>query len=237
MRRIVRISVGSLAVLLIAACTRNPEGAERRREHPRPAPELAPEPVAEAPEPSDQLPPGHPPLDDFQEGQEGQGGEPTAAAPVDGARAAVAGVRWEAPAPFHYRQPTSSMRAAEYVIDGGDEDTVMTVFFFAGGGGGVQANVNRWVGQMQTTEERPPEISRTTVNGLPVTKIDVHGGYGGMQMPGAGGGGGGAGYRMLGAIVEGPQGPVFFKLVGPAQTVDLAAEAFDGLIASFHAAP
>jgi hypothetical protein len=130
------------------------------------------------------------------------------------------------------------MRAAEYAIEGGDDETVMTVFFFPGGGGGIQANIDRWVGQMQTSEDRPPEISRTTVNELPVTKIDVHGAYGGMQMPRAGGGGAAeGGYRMLGAIVEGPQGPIFFKLVGPEATVNLAAEAFDALIASFHAAP
>jgi len=125
------------------------------------------------------------------------------------------------------------MRAAEYVIDGGDDQTVMTVFFFPGGGGGIQANVDRWVGQMQTSADRPPETTRTVVNELPVTKIDVYGGYGGMQGQ-EGGGGAEGGSRMLGAIVEGPQGPVFFKLVGPEATVNLAADAFDGLIASFH---
>ncbi len=227
----------AIAALFLIACTRNPEGAERRRANPRPAPP-EPEPVAEpsAPvQPSDPLPPGHPPLDELDD-DEGEG-EGAAAPTADGARASVAGVRWEAPAPFRYQRPSSSMRAAEYAIDGGDEETVMTVFFFPGGGGGIQANVDRWVGQMQTTEDRPPEVTTTTVNGLPVTKIDVHGAYGGMQMPGGGGGGAAAGARMLGAIVEGPQGPVFFKLVGPASTVNLAAEAFDGLIASFHAAP
>jgi hypothetical protein len=233
MGRIVPIA---MIIVFLVACTRNPEGAERRRANPRPSPE--PEPVAEVPQPSDPLPPGHPPLDEFEGGEGAAAGGTEPAAAADGARASVAGVRWEAPAPFRYRRPSSSMRAAEYIIDGGDEETVMTVFFFPGGGGGIQANVDRWVGQMQTSEDRPPEVSRTTVNGLPVTKIDVYGGYGGMQMPGAGGGGETAGgSRMLGAIVEGPQGPLFFKLVGPESTVNLAAEAFDGLIASFHASP
>jgi hypothetical protein len=130
------------------------------------------------------------------------------------------------------------MRAAEYVIDGGDEQSVLTVFFFPGGGGGIQANIDRWVGQMQTTEARPPEITTLEVNDLRVTKIDVHGGYGGMQMPGqAAAPPSESGFRMLGAIVEGPEGPVFFKLVGPEPIVNLAADAFETLIASFHVAP
>lgn len=226
-----RILLTTLTIFLVAACTRNPEGSERRRSTPRPAPD----PVAEAPQAPSDLPPGHPPFETQPAGEAPAGEAPTG---VEGARAGVAGVRWEAPEPFRYRRPSSQMRAAEYVIDGGDETTVMTVFFFPGGGGGIQANIDRWVGQMQVSDDRPPEITRTTVDELPVTKIDVHGGYGGMQMaPGEEPGGAQGGFRMLGAIVEGPQGPVFFKLVGPQTTVDLAEEAFDGLIASFHAAP
>jgi hypothetical protein len=40
------------------------------------------------------------------------------------------------------------------------------------------------------------------------------------------------GYRLLGAIVEAPQGRVFFKMTGPAATVAAARAAFDGLVAS-----
>jgi hypothetical protein len=40
---------------------------------------------------------------------------------------------------------------------------------------------------------------------------------------------------MLGAIVQGPQGPVFFKLTGPVGTVRGAAKDFDALLASLTA--
>jgi hypothetical protein len=43
-----------------------------------------------------------------------------------------------------------------------------------------------------------------------------------------------ADYRVLGAIAEGPVGPVFFKLVGPAATVEKAAGAFDTLVGSLQ---
>jgi hypothetical protein len=39
-------------------------------------------------------------------------------------------------------------------------------------------------------------------------------------------------YRLLGAIVEGPQGSIFFKLTGPAKTIAQNQAAFDRLLAS-----
>ena len=43
--------------------------------------------------------------------------------------------------------------------------------------------------------------------------------------------------RMLGAIAEGPQGPIFFRLVGSVETVARAEDAFDALVASFSRTP
>ena len=45
-----------------------------------------------------------------------------------------------------------------------------------------------------------------------------------------------AGYRLLGAIVEGPNGLVFFKLVGPEKTVAGAANDFTEMLKSLKAA-
>jgi hypothetical protein len=41
------------------------------------------------------------------------------------------------------------------------------------------------------------------------------------------------GYRLLGAIVEGPGGNVFVKFSGPAKTVAANRQKFDQLLASF----
>jgi hypothetical protein len=40
------------------------------------------------------------------------------------------------------------------------------------------------------------------------------------------------GYRLLGAIVEAPEGPVFFKLTGPAKTVAVAKADFEKMLSS-----
>jgi hypothetical protein len=42
------------------------------------------------------------------------------------------------------------------------------------------------------------------------------------------------GYRLIGAIVEGPGGSVFFKLTGPAKTIAAQQKTFEQLIASIQ---
>ena len=39
-----------------------------------------------------------------------------------------------------------------------------------------------------------------------------------------------AGYKLLGAIVEGPEGAIFFKLTGPSKTVEAARGEFAKMV-------
>jgi hypothetical protein len=45
-----------------------------------------------------------------------------------------------------------------------------------------------------------------------------------------------SGYRLLGAIAEGPQGSLFFKFTGPAKTVAANQAAFQKMIQSLQPA-
>ena len=56
----------------------------------------------------------------------------------------------------------------------------------------------------------------------------------GMGGPMMGGGKPVAGYRLIGAIVEGPGGSVFFKLTGPAKTIAAQQKNFEQLLASIQ---
>ncbi|MBI3667332.1 MAG: hypothetical protein HY236_14090, partial [Acidobacteria bacterium] len=67
---------------------------------------------------------------------------------------------------------------------------------------------------------------------LAVTTIDLAGTYLGAAGPMAPGKITRPRYRLLGAIVEGPEGPVFFKLTGPAGTVTAAQSGFQSLLKS-----
>lgn len=124
------------------------------------------------------------------------------------------------------------MRAATYIIpaaEGDSEGAECAVFVNLGGG--VQANIDRWIGQFEKTDADPKQKSET-INELPVTTLDVSGTYKGggpmigqpsMSKPG---------YRLLGAIVEGPEGNIFFKLTGPAKTVAAAQDEFQEMLKS-----
>jgi hypothetical protein len=110
------------------------------------------------------------------------------------------------------------------------------VFYFGPGqGGDVGANVKRWIGQFDSATGGPAQnarISKSTVSGLPVTRIDVAGTYKSSGGPMMQAGAAKPGYRLLGAIVEGPEGAIFFKFVGPAKTVAARQTEFDGVLKS-----
>ncbi|WP_208723239.1 hypothetical protein [Corallococcus llansteffanensis] len=150
------------------------------------------------------------------------------------------GLTWTAPAEWAV-QPARAMRAATYKVPaakGDAEDAELAVFYFgAGQGGAVDANVKRWVAQFQKPDGKPvdPEKDAKTkqekVNGMPVTTVEVKGTYAGggpMMGPSAPK----PGFKLRGAIVEGPEGPLFYKLTGPEKTVNGAEKGFRKLVES-----
>jgi hypothetical protein len=162
-----------------------------------------------------------------------------AAAQPSGGSPKAGGLTWTAPKPFVARTPKSSMRAAEYGIEG-DAQSELTVFYFgADQGGGVEANMNRWIGQFKQADGSDAVAQRgeRTVNNMSVATVEATGNYGGgMAAPGAPPPAAIENAGLLGAIAKGPEGSVFFKLVGPRATLDGARPAFDQLIESLRKA-
>jgi hypothetical protein len=149
------------------------------------------------------------------------------------------GIKWTAP-PTWKAQPERPMRAATYAVPkaaGDAEDGECAVFYFgAGQGGSVDANIKRWIAQFEAPGGGPADAlaktSKSKVNGLAVTRIDLSGTYkpaGGPMMKATGSK---PGYRLLGAIVEAPEGAVFFKFTGPAKTVAAQQPGFETLLKS-----
>jgi hypothetical protein len=93
-----------------------------------------------------------------------------------------------------------------------------------------------WIGQFLQADGKPSKdtakIAKRTIHGWTVTTVDVSGAYTGMAGPTAQPGPAMGGYRMLGAIVEGPQGSIFFKFTGPAKTIAANQAAFDKMLES-----
>ncbi len=146
--------------------------------------------------------------------------------------ATAGGVGWTVPSTWA-QERVSSMRVATYKVPGSTPDAAgeCAVFFFGPGqGGSVDANLERWSRQFEGSPK--PERSERRVNDLPVTVVRLAGTYlapGGPMMQSQGKR---PGYRLLGAIVQAPEGLVFFKLTGPAATIGAAERGFEALVSS-----
>jgi hypothetical protein len=127
------------------------------------------------------------------------------------------------------------MRVATYSIpaaEGDREAGECAVFYFGPSeGGDVESNMDRWVGQFESASA--PVRSSRTVNEMNVHLIALSGAYLASAGPMMGSGERKEGYRLLGAIVEAPQGSVFFKLTGPSETVGACETEFNALVGSF----
>jgi hypothetical protein len=150
----------------------------------------------------------------------------------------VAGLKWTPPTGWKSEAPRP-MRAATYTVPstGGDAANAECVvyFFGAGQGGSVEANLDRWKGQILGSDGKPADakIAKRTVHDLAVTTIDSSGDYTGMGGPMAAAKSVQSHYRLLGAIIEGPGGNVFLKFTGPAKTIAARQAEFEQLLNSF----
>ncbi len=151
---------------------------------------------------------------------------------------AAAGVAWTVP-PRWEVQPPRTMRMATYLIPKSAEDDEpgeCAVFYFGRGqGGSVDLNLQRWRDQFESDTGGQPSLAQrqSTINGLAVTTVSLAGTYlasmgpmfqsGAVKKPG---------YRMLGAIIEAPEGNVFVKLTGPEKTVLSADGEFQAFLNS-----
>jgi hypothetical protein len=150
----------------------------------------------------------------------------------------VAGLKWTAPPGWKNDGVSRPMRAATYLISAAPGDPAgaecVVYFFGAGQGGSVEANLERWKGQMLTAagQAADAKIAKRTVHGLTVSTIDSTGDYTGMGGPMASKSMA-KGYRMLGAIIEGSGGNIFIKFAGPIKTVTANQPKFEQMVGSF----
>lgn len=160
---------------------------------------------------------------------------PGRSAGLRGEEGSVAGLRWSYPETWS-KQHDLPMRVATYVLPPAEEDTEAgecAVFYFgADQGGGVDMNIQRWGSQFEGATEAVK--TTTEVNGIPVTIARIEGTYLAPAGPMMESQGKKEGYKLLAAIVEGPQGMVFFKCTGPAKTIDENESGFLALVESIR---
>jgi hypothetical protein len=158
------------------------------------------------------LPPNHPPIGEATSPH----GNLTAAAGEGPA------LEWKVPGRWQEAPNPNAMRLATYRAPGGVEVSVSQA------GGTADANIKRWIAQFDDISRH--ERGEKKVHGLRVFTVDVTGTFVGGGMATQGAPESRPNWAMVGAIVEGPGLPYFFKMTGPAAAVLAAHPAFDQLI-------
>jgi hypothetical protein len=151
-------------------------------------------------------------------------------------------LRFKAPDGWTTEKPSSAMRVAQYKlpkVEGDKEDGSLVLYFFGSSQGGTaQANIDRWIGQMQhpdgSSSKDKAKTETLTINGLKVTTVDVSGTYTAEMAPGSGSFHNDANYRLRAAVVESPKGNYFVKLTGPAKTIAHWEQSYTNYLKSFE---
>ncbi len=151
-------------------------------------------------------------------------------------------LRFKVPEGWVNQKPSSNMRVAQYALpkaEGDPEDGSLVLYYFGSGqGGSIDANVERWIGQMEQpgggSSKEKAKTASVVVNGLKVTTVDVTGTYTAQMAPGSEARYNSANYRLRAAIVETPKGNYFAKLVGPEKTIARWDKEFQAYVNSFE---
>jgi hypothetical protein len=147
--------------------------------------------------------------------------------------AAAATLKFDAPAGWVSKPPASTMRVAEFTLPkaaSDTEDAALAIYFFGGQGGSVEANMDRWIGQLTQPDGKPSKdvakTSHLTSHGLDITLVDLTGTYIAEVSPGSTERFNKPGFRLRAAVVMTPGGPYYVKLTGPERTVARWDESF-----------
>ena len=151
-------------------------------------------------------------------------------------------LHFKAPDDWTTEKTSSSMRVAQYKLpkaEGDKEDASLVLYYFgATQGGTAQANIDRWILQMQqpdgSSSKDKAKTETMTVNGLKVTTVDVSGTYTAEMAPGSKTFHNDDNYRLRAAVIETPKGNYFVKLAGPAKTIVRWDQSYNDYLKSFE---
>jgi hypothetical protein len=149
----------------------------------------------------------------------------------------IDGLKSRTPPEWKEEKPTSNLRLKQFALPkvGDDkEDALMLILHLEGQGGGVEENVKRWKDMfrppMGKTIDQASEVKTLTVNGVTATYVDVQGTYTAPPFEKAPPK---PDFRLLAVYWNSKKGPYFFRLIGPARTVEHYKKGFDEWVQGF----
>ena len=145
----------------------------------------------------------------------------------------VESLSFQAPTSWKTMTPKGTMRRAQLALAPAAGDTTasdLSIYVFPEGAGTVEANVARWQAQFKDADGKNPAVESKTLKGknVEVTRVACAGTF----TDPFGSAGPQKGYRLLGAIVQIPEGGYYLKLLGPEKTITASEKDFDAMIAT-----
>ncbi|HZV00120.1 MAG TPA: hypothetical protein VFF73_25610 [Planctomycetota bacterium] len=145
-------------------------------------------------------------------------------------------ITWDLPSGWQVRPtnapPMGGMKILGSFLVANNPEAACSIVIMQGTGGGLEANVNRWRGQLGATPLTPAEIDalpKRALLGTPAYVVEAEGSFGGMagteRKPG---------FKLLGAICPIHDLTLFVKLTGPAALVNAEHVHFDQLCDSLR---
>jgi hypothetical protein len=165
--------------------------------------------------------------------------KPAPEAPLDGRPFKVAGLSFTIPYKWQGRPVENANRAGEWQVplphDEDGEGAKVAVFYFGQGiGGGADENITAWKGLVLDPQGNPAaaKVATLTANGLKISVVSIFGTYEQtVEQPGlppvAR-----PKFGLLGAVVETPQGNIYWQLTGPEALVTAMLPLFNRVVAS-----
>lgn len=154
----------------------------------------------------------------------------------------IGGLKSTAPAGWkktEIPEKQKAFRAAQFRVpkaEGDKDDAEMVVSFFGKAGAGpVDANVKRWKDQFKAPAGDNAKSDKFKVGDAEVVWLDINGTYlfkpapfdpnpKVEEKPD---------YRAINAIFPTPNGPYYFRLVGPAKTIEVNKKPFEDMVKGF----
>lgn len=198
----------ALILLLLSGC-RDREITSYRAPKERPPPRAAAA--------NGEMPANHPPIG----GNQPAPGTDMAATPVPTAGASQ--LQWSAPAHWTAK-PLGPMRKGSFALKASDgsAEADLSITAFPGNTGGLEANLNRWRGQVSLGPldgaALQSSLEHLDANGLHFDLVELTGTANGQPT------------TILGAILSKPDETWFFKLLGPTALVTAEKAAFRSFI-------
>jgi hypothetical protein len=151
----------------------------------------------------------------------------------------VGGLQFTIPSRWQSEPVENDSRAAQWrvpLLHGleGEGGEVVVFFFGPGIGGTAKSNIEAWIGTMFNAEGHPAaaEIKNHVTNGLKISQVVIFGTYNQtVSIPGVPPVAK-SNYGLLGAVVENPQGNIYWRFTGPEPLMTANLPLFNKIIDS-----